>query len=193
MLKYVRKFFLADEHVCPWWLAYSFDNPLRKMLHPPEEVLGKYIRKGQTALDIGCGMGYFSLAMAEMVGKEGRVTAVDIQEQMLARVLKRAKKRGLETRIHLHKGELASLEEKGIFDFALAFWMVHEVPDRVALLQSVRGLLKSDGLFLIAEPKIHTSASDFQTTLDAAHKAGFRVFAKPHIRISRAVLLTPDV
>jgi ubiquinone/menaquinone biosynthesis C-methylase UbiE len=193
MAKFLRKFLLADEHVCPWWLAYTFDNPFRKILHPPEKVLGGLIRKGQTALDIGCGMGYFTLALADMVGEQGRVFSVDIQEKMLARVLMRAKKRGLEKRIHLHKGEITGLGMHGTVDFAIAFWMVHEVPDQVSFLKAVRETLKPGALFLVAEPKIHTSASDFQTTLNFAHEAGLRVYGKPRIRISRAVILTPDI
>jgi ubiquinone/menaquinone biosynthesis C-methylase UbiE len=189
-MKYLRKLFLVDRHVCPWWLAYFFDNPVRRIIHPPESVLGGLIRTGQTALDIGCGMGYFTLAMADMVGPQGRVFAVDIQEQMLARVMKRAEKRGLQGRIHPHKGELSTLGQTGSVDFAVAFWMVHEVPDRLEFLKSVRQTLKPGGCFLVAEPLIHTSASDFSLTLDTAQQAGLKIVSRPHIRISRAVVFT---
>ena len=37
---------LTGEHVCPWWLAYTFDNPLRRLVHNPEKMLGKYIKEG---------------------------------------------------------------------------------------------------------------------------------------------------
>ncbi|MBU4143260.1 hypothetical protein KJ590_04695, partial [Patescibacteria group bacterium] len=47
--------------VCPWWLCYSFDNPLRRLFHDPERLLGPYVKTGMTAVDIGCGMGYFTI------------------------------------------------------------------------------------------------------------------------------------
>jgi ubiquinone/menaquinone biosynthesis C-methylase UbiE len=188
MVKYLRRLFLADRHVCPWWLAYSFDNPLRGLIHPPGKVLGGLIREGQTCLDIGCGMGHFTLAMAGMVGPQGRVFALDIQEQMLARVMRRAEKRGLKERIIPHRGEISTLNRPGSIDFAVAFWMVHEVPDRPAFLKAVRQTLKPGGKFLVAEPLVHTSAAGFDLTLDLARQAGLKISSLPSIRLSRAVL-----
>ena len=47
------------------------------------------------ALDFGSGMGIFSVAMARMVGDEGLVIAVDVQQQMLDVLSKRATKAGV--------------------------------------------------------------------------------------------------
>jgi len=188
MMKYLRRFFLADKHVCPWWLAYSFDNPVRRLIHPPRKVLAGLVSPGLTCLDIGCGMGHFTLGMADMTGPGGTVIAVDIQQQMLDRVMSRAAARGLRDRIAPHLGELSTLDRPGSVDFALAFWMVHEVPDRPAFLKDVHRILKPGGLFLVAEPLIHTSAADFQQTLDLAAGAGLGVVSFPSIRISRAVV-----
>jgi 2-polyprenyl-3-methyl-5-hydroxy-6-metoxy-1,4-benzoquinol methylase len=52
--------FYMGEHICPWWLAYTFDNRFRHLFHNPEKMLGSYVSKGMTALDVGCGMGFFS-------------------------------------------------------------------------------------------------------------------------------------
>jgi cyclopropane fatty-acyl-phospholipid synthase-like methyltransferase len=38
-------------------------------------MLGPYVKPGMTVLDVGCGMGFFSIGMARMVGDEGRVIA----------------------------------------------------------------------------------------------------------------------
>jgi ubiquinone/menaquinone biosynthesis C-methylase UbiE len=182
-----------DDHVCPWWLAYTFDNPLRRILHPPEKVLSGLVRQGQTVLDIGCGMGHFSIGMARMVGERGRVIALDLQDQMLDRVRRRAEKQRLSDRLILHKGEVAGLDMRGEVDFALAFWMVHEVPDQHAFFQSVKGLLKPDGRLLMAEPKIHTSEADLIRSLKIAESAGLNVCAKPDISFSRTALLAPVI
>ncbi|GEM_PF-6888608 len=85
----LRKTLLMDDHVCPWWLAYTFDNPLRQLVHNPEKIFSSLIRPGQTVVDIGCGMGYFSLGMAKLVGESGRVISVDLQKEMLAKVHQR--------------------------------------------------------------------------------------------------------
>ena len=74
---------MGSPHVCPWWLCYSFDNPLRRLIHNPQRILSPYIKQGMTVLDAGCGMGYFSIGMAKMVGDSGKVIAVDLQQKML--------------------------------------------------------------------------------------------------------------
>jgi len=51
-------------HVCPWWGGYFIDNPIRRLLHNPEKIVGPYVASGITVMDVGCGMGLFSIAMA---------------------------------------------------------------------------------------------------------------------------------
>ena len=75
---------IDGRRVCPWWLCFTFDNPLRRLIHNPKRSCGSGWRR-QTAIDIGCGMGYFSLPMARLVGDTGRVIAVDLQDRMLHR------------------------------------------------------------------------------------------------------------
>ena len=59
---------LRQKHICPWWLCFTFDNPLRRLIHSPETILSKYVRSGDTVLDVGPGMGYFSIPLAGLVG-----------------------------------------------------------------------------------------------------------------------------
>lgn len=63
--------------VCPWWAAYFFDNPLRRLMHPAARILGPYVKEGMTALDLGCGFGHYSLGMARMTGKTGLPLTLD--------------------------------------------------------------------------------------------------------------------
>jgi ubiquinone/menaquinone biosynthesis C-methylase UbiE len=179
-----------NTHVCPWWLAYTFDNPVRLLLHNPQKLLSGLVKEGDTALDIGCGMGHFSIGMAKLVGPNGRVISVDLQPEMLARVRLRAERQGLYDRLQLHRCQPDSLGVDESVDFALAFWMVHEIPNRAALLAEVRGLLKPEARFLVVEPKLHVSASDFQKTVDLARSVGFKLCAEPQVSFSRAVLFS---
>lgn len=183
-----QKKFDRTGHTCPWWLAYTFDNPLRRLFHKPDDIFRGMIVPGQTTMDIGCGMGYFTLAMARLVGPEGRVIAVDLQEQMLQRVKKRAEQAGLGSRIRLHQCGPDSLGIQDAADFVLAFWMVHEVRDRAHFLQEVRGLLKPQALFLVVEPKMHVTASNVQRTVELARAAGLEPCGQPRVRLSRAIL-----
>ena len=73
-------------------MAYTFDNPFRKLIHDPKKMFKKYVHEGMTVMDIGCGLGCFSIDLAKMVGKEGKVYSVDLQKGMLDRLMKRAKR-----------------------------------------------------------------------------------------------------
>jgi 2-polyprenyl-3-methyl-5-hydroxy-6-metoxy-1,4-benzoquinol methylase len=189
MANLLHRLLLRGDHVCPWWLAYTFDNPLRRLLHSPEKLFGGFVGPGQTAVDVGCGMGHFTLGLARMVGEDGTVVAVDLQEQMLARVRRRAERAGLLRQIRLHRSGGASLELAVRADFVVASWMVHEVPDRAAFLREVAGIMKPGARLFVAEPRGHVGAEDLERTVALAAEAGLRVESRPHVALSRAVVL----
>jgi len=168
------------------------DNPIRRLIHSPDTILRGYIEPGQTVLDLGCGSGTFTIAMARMVGKTGRVIAVDVQDEMLQMVRQKAVKEGLDFRIATHKSNPDRIGISDRVNFALAFYMVHEVPDVKTFLKEIANLLKPNGKLLIVEPLFHVSASSFKSTVDAAQLAGLKPISEPRIRFSRSVLLQPD-
>jgi ubiquinone/menaquinone biosynthesis C-methylase UbiE len=174
---------------CPWWLLGTFDNPLRKLVHDPIKILSPFVRAGSTVLDVGCGMGYFSLGLAQLVGEKGRVIAADLQPQMLAGLSKRAKAAGLEGRIHPQICQADKIGVSKPVDFALAFWMVHEVRQRRAFLEEIHSLVKPGGKFLVVEPLVHVSGRDFERTVALSQEIGFKAGDRPRVAASRAVLL----
>lgn len=177
------------ERICPWWLAYTFDNFLRPLVHNPGRIFGPHVKPGMTALDIGCGMGWATIAMAKMVGEGGRVIAVDCQPEMIEVMRGRAEKAGVAGRIQPVRCDSSSLGVAGPVDFASAFWVIHEVPDAAALFREVRGLLKPGGKFLVVEPNGHVNAKEMAATVGLAGAAGFRVLDRPRVLFSRSVLL----
>jgi ubiquinone/menaquinone biosynthesis C-methylase UbiE len=176
-------------YVCPWWGGYFIDNPIRRLFHNPEKIVGPYVKPGMTVMDIGCGMGLFSIAIAKLVGGQGRVIAVDLQQKMLDVLWRRAQRAGVADRIQLHKCEEDCLGVDAQADFALAFMMVHEVPDQRRLLGEIQACVKPGGKFLVAEPKIHVPGKAFGQTVATAEELGFRVAEEPRVHGCRAVVL----
>jgi ubiquinone/menaquinone biosynthesis C-methylase UbiE len=177
-------------HVCPWWLAHAFDHPVRKLFHQPQKILAPCLTAGMRAMDVGCGMGYFSIAMAEMVGDKGKVLCLDLQPKMLEIAEKRARRANLNSRMAFYRSEADNLGIAEKVDFILSFWMVHEVNDQQAFFSQLRSSLDPGGKILIAEPKVHVAAGDFQQTLAVARSADLRTCGHPAIRFSRAALFT---
>lgn len=181
---------MADSsRICSWKHAFALDNPVRRLIHDPQKILGGYIKPGQTVLDVGCGPGTFSIAMAEMVGESGRIIAVDVQEEMLQILREKAARQGMESRIVTHKSDFDRIGILDKVDFALAFYMVHEVPDAEAFLKEIASLLKPGGKLLVVEPRMHVSAAAFEKTIEIARRAGLRAIDGPDVRLSRSKLL----
>lgn len=177
---------------CPWWVIGFFDNPLRRWFHNPETILAGLVREGQTALDIGCGMGYFTIQLARMVGDSGRVIAADLQPQMLAGLRKRAQKAELLSRIELHLAKPERIDVTEPIDFALTFWMLHEVRQQDAFLAEVYQLLKPGACLLLVEPLFHVSEKRFEQEIQKAKEEGFRIVSNPAVRFSRSALLMKE-
>jgi len=59
------------------------ESRFRKITQNPERILRKYIRPGMTVLDLGCGTGFFTFEIAQLLNGKGKVIAIDVQEGML--------------------------------------------------------------------------------------------------------------
>lgn len=176
-------------HVCPLERAGSLDNRLRKLLQNPQKILGSFVKEGITAMDIGCGPGFFSVPMALLVGDSGRVVAVDLQEGMLNKIRQKIKGSELESRFIFHKCQADSIGFPEQVDFALAFYMAHEVPDQLSFFQDLKTIVKPGGRFFLVEPKIfHVSKKDFAETIAKVEGAGFVATERPKIPLSQAML-----
>jgi ubiquinone/menaquinone biosynthesis C-methylase UbiE len=174
--------------VCPWWLVRSFDNFLRPLVHNSRRLFGPYVRPNMTAVDVGCGRGFASLGLARLVGDGGKVIAADLQPEMLEMVRDRAEKNGLSDRIRTHRCAADRIGVAGPVDFALAFWMLHEVPDAAAFLSEISAMLAPGGHFFVAEPLFHVTRRGFLQMIDRAGAAGLAVFDHPRVTFSRAVV-----
>lgn len=180
---------MTHHHVCPWWLAYTFDNPLRRLIHNPKEIFSDYVKEGMTVMDIGCGMGYFTLGLAGFVGDSGRVIAIDLQQEMLDIMVKRATGKKLAQRIIPHRAQPDSINNATPVDFVLAFWMVHEVPEPAPFFKEIAAVLKPSAKLLYAEPAFHVPEKRYKEILTAAEQSGLTISRNLVIRFSRAALL----
>ena len=176
--------------VCPVELADSLDGRIRRWLQNPQKILGPYIKEGMKILDIGCGPGFFSIEIAKMVGKSGKIFAVDLQEGMLQKLMNKITGTELEDRIKLVKCDKDNINVTEYVDFILAFFVVHEVPDKNSLFKQLKNILNDKGQILLVEPKLfHVSRKEFESTIKIAEDNGFIVHQGPKLRFSWSALL----
>jgi ubiquinone/menaquinone biosynthesis C-methylase UbiE len=181
--------FRPSTRACPYEFIPFFDTLVRPRVHDPLRLFSGYVRRGMRVLDIGCGRGLSTVGLARLVGPSGGVVASDTSTDMLAAVRARAEASGVAGRVLLHRspGSRTGLSDR--FDFALAFWMVHEVEDKKQFLDDLRRRLKSGRYLFLVEPRFHVNSYEFDHIVALARCAGFRLRTLPRVAFSRAAVL----
>ncbi|MBC3886994.1 methyltransferase domain-containing protein [Acetobacterium paludosum] len=131
---------------------HKLDNQARRAMLPPEKTLARLgLKSGDIMADIGCGIGYFSIPAAKIVGKSGQVYALDISEEMLGEVDKKIMDNhiGNIKTIAAEENKL-NLENSNI-TFAFISTVLHELDDKDRMLDETKELLADKGRIAIVE------------------------------------------
>lgn len=130
----------------------KLDNEKRREILPPYEILQKLgLAPGMAVADIGCGIGYFSIPAAEITGSSSLVYAMDISEEMLEEVSRRAVAAGLTNLRNIQVEEYDLKLEDGGVDFAILSFVLHEVEDKEKYIAEIGRILKRGGKLAILE------------------------------------------
>lgn len=106
-------------------------------------------RYGHTILDLGCGPGFATVELAELVGPQGKIIAIDASEKYLS-YLETLKKVLWLDNIEVCKGDLHDLAlPDGNADGAYARWVMCFVKDPKNIIQRVAQILRPGGVFAI--------------------------------------------
>lgn len=108
------------------------------------------LEQGVSVADVGSGGGRALIELAKAFPSSSYV-GYDIFEPAVERGKANAKRAGVDDRVSFQKVD-ATKPLPGQFDVILSFDVVHDVSDPVALLRSVRGALRSEGIYVMVEP-----------------------------------------
>jgi len=136
-------------------LGYLLNNPLRRLIDAPEKLLEKYVSEGQTVLELGPGMGFYTIPLARRVGNHGKVIVVELQEKMRRTLAHGLEKEGLASRAEIRGCEQRDLGLHSLaqtVDVVLALNVIHETPDPKSTLEQLASTLRSQGILVVCEP-----------------------------------------
>ena len=134
--------------------AEIFNRRASDPKNKPDEILEVLaLQQGQKVADIGAGGGYFALRFAEVVGKDGRVFAVDTNPKFLEFIKNSANKKALNNiETVLATEDSPNLPEQSI-DLIFMRNVCHHLPNRSEYFKRLKGALKPDGRIAIIEYK----------------------------------------
>jgi tRNA A58 N-methylase Trm61 len=128
------------------------ERPEREEQEQPDVVISALgLRGGEVVADLGAGSGYFTFRLAARVGSTGKVLAVDIQDEMLETLRRRAATMGV-TNVEEVKGAESDphLPARGV-DLVLLVDVYHELAYPYEVMTKVRESLRSGGRVVFVE------------------------------------------
>jgi arsenite methyltransferase len=118
------------------------------------------LERGEAVLDVGSGAGTDSLIAAQMVGAGGRVTGIDMTEEMLAKARAAATEMRA-TNVDFVKGEVETLPfEAESFDVVISNGVIDLVPDKDAVFSEIHRVLRPGGRIQVADVTIQNPVSE---------------------------------
>ena len=110
-----------------------------------------HVKPGMAVCDMGCGNGYHTLPLAEMVGEKGKVYAVDVQPQMIEMLKQNIKNKGLKNIVPINGEYHDPKLPPNTCDMILLVDVYHEFSHPVQMLAGMRAALKPDGQIVLVE------------------------------------------
>ena len=108
--------------------------------------------RAQVVLDIACGTGDFSLAIAGRMHPDSRITGLDLSEGMLAVMRDKVARAGLEDRISCEQGDSEAMRfADASFDVVTIAFGIRNFAHREAALREILRVLKPGGRLVILE------------------------------------------
>lgn len=150
----------------------------KKEIDPVKYLKEKGLKDGMVFADIGCGPGFFVFPASEIVGKDGKVYAIDTQQEMLDELKKRKPSKNV---IVLKSDETKLPLDSSIIDIAIMVFVMHEIYHPIDFLKEVKRILKPSGRLIVIdwEKKAEEKGPPFEERLprgkakELFHKTGF--------------------
>lgn len=124
-----------------------FLDPVFRLGDQSIHRIGSYLEKDQVAADLGCGWGYYSFKLSEIVGSNGKVLAVDLAAKCIDRIKYKAIKTGIKQieALTASAADLSLIEDRSV-DLVFANGLLCSMAtDRALAIGEFKRILKPSG------------------------------------------------
>ncbi len=150
------------------WRASNYDaGAAFEVEHHAEALRLAAIQPGWHVLDVGCGTGRGTVGLAQAVGPNGRVDALDLTQAMLDQAALKLQNLGLDERVNLKQGNARELPyPEATFDLVYNGYMFDLIPldGFTPILKEMARVLKPGGkLVLVNMSKLNEKKTFYET------------------------------
>jgi len=171
VVRLIRHFY---QFPIPSFFTPLIDNPVRRKIQSPKAItewMG--VKDGMTILEIGPGSGTFTFEVAEQVGDDGRIYAIDIQESIVNALGEKVEDRGINN-VEVKQASVYELPfPDRYFDRVFMVTVFGEIPDKREALVEIHRVLKDDGILAIGEFLPDPDYPRRKTVIGWSQKSGF--------------------
>ena len=125
---------------------------------PALDGVQETLNNGAKVADIGCGVGFSTLLMAEAF-PNSRFVGYDFHAPSIEEAQRHAQTHGLADRVRFETAQVKEIGEQG-FDLVTAFDCLHDMGDPRGCARQVRRMLKADGVWMVVEPAADDRPAD---------------------------------
>jgi len=132
------------------------DNYLRRLISPAKKKVSEFVRAGAVVADLGCGPGYYTIPIAEIVGEGGKVYALDSDPKSIQKLREKIGP-SLENVIEAHTASAAHVDmiADQCIDFVFAHGLLCCMHDHVGAIGEIKRILKHSGLAYLSVSRFY--------------------------------------
>ncbi len=132
-------------------------------------------RVGERLLEVGPGTGYYSLAVAERLGPDGRLDLLDVQQEMLDHTMGRAAAAGVGNVFGVRADAREMPFPDDSFDGAWLCVVLGEVPDQDAALAELARVVRPGGRVVVGEVMLDPHYVRYGDLIERARRVGLEL------------------
>ena len=163
----------------PAFIGRFLDSNYRRRIQRPEKIIERSgIKEGMDVLEIGCGSGAFTTFVARAVGNKSKVSALDIQQNMLDQLQRKLERPGNADIKNIEPIRASAYElpfKKDSLDLVYMVSVFQEIPDKNRTLREIKRVLKPGGFLAISEFLVDPDYPFRKTTVKQGKEGGFKL------------------
>lgn len=174
--------------------ARMLDSEERRQWQDPVRIIKEIgVSEGMVIADLACGRGFFTMPMASVVGRKGKIYAVDYNPMMLQYLRANKEKRSLAEVIEIVEADASDTKiESESVDLVLVADAFHDLSDKVGVLKEIKRIAKPNSMMVDID--WHKVATEHGPPVEArvSESDARRILAENGFEVTRTVYGGPS-